>query len=151
MLLEGPPPFKADSEGASLGTNASHTPRVLWCGGGGTRPSLLTTELLAADSARPRPAPNRAHPATPPRSSAMGTEGSPSLLEATRMGASDSMAPASSPFSSLTRARDPRELRKQDACRMVGVKESKTPSYGRADEVACAGPSGLPCYLTTGR
>lgn len=40
MLLEGPPPFKADSEGASLGTNASHTPRVLWCVGGG-HPSFL--------------------------------------------------------------------------------------------------------------
>lgn len=41
MLLEGPPPFKADSEGASLGTNASHTPRVLWCVCGGGHPSFL--------------------------------------------------------------------------------------------------------------
>lgn len=125
---------------------------VLRCGEG-ARPSFLTTELLAADSARPHPAPNRArypcNPTTVQCDEGRGKSQSPRSNENGVHVTGEPQLPA--PFPPLPGPGTPRSFGKQEAHKVVGVNESKIPSYGWADEVACVGPSGLPCYLTTGR
>lgn len=108
------------------------THRVSYGVGGGA-PVLPCWPRNCLQRTRPGPAQHLTGPTLQPHHGPVqcGQRGVRVSRKQPEWGASDSMAPASSPFSSLTRARDPRELRKQDACRMVGVKESKTPSCRR--------------------